>query len=42
MAMAAGYWLLKGAYWIDTDELVGAEMTVREVEEAGSMWVEAI
>lgn len=27
MAMAAGYWLLKGAYWIDTDKLVGAEMT---------------
>lgn len=26
MVMEAGCWLLKGTYWIDTDELVGAEV----------------
>lgn len=27
MAMEAGCWLLKGTYWIDTNELVGTEVT---------------
>lgn len=26
MVMEAGCWLLKGTYWVDTDELVGAEV----------------